>query len=99
MMDMNQSWDHLNPIIKVQFLNDGLICVFVLKDVQGRFEADLFDRRGRWQATLQFPEAVQKLAEPRLQGNRLAGLGTDEEDGEFFYLEYIIKKFPSELIR
>ena len=99
MMDMNQTWDHLNPIIQVQFLDDGMICVFVLKDVQGRIEADLFDQKGRWQATLEFPAAVQKLAEPRFQGNRLAGLGMNEEDGEYFYLEYSLKKSPSELIR
>ena len=99
MMDLNQSWGHLNPIINVQFLENGVICVFVLKDVQGRFEADLFDQKGRWRATLEFPEAAQKLMEPRIQGNRLAGLGMNEEDGEFFYLEFSLKKSPSELIR
>ena len=99
MMEMNQTWGHLNPILKIQFLANGLICVFVLKDVQGRFEADIFDRQGRWLTTLQFPEAVQKLSEPILQGNRLAGLGKDEEDEELFYLEYAIKNMPPELIK
>jgi hypothetical protein len=99
MMEMNQTWGHLNPIVKIQFLGNGLIGVFVLKDVQGRFEADVFDRQGRWLVTLQFPEAVQKLSEPRLQGNRLAGLGKNEEDEEFFYLEYAIKNIPPQLIK
>lgn len=99
MMEMNQTWGHLNPIVKIQFLANGLICVFVLKDVQGGFEADIFDRQGRWLTTLQFPEAVQKLSEPILQGNRLAGLGKDEETDEFFYLEYAIKNIPPELIK
>ncbi len=99
MMEMNQTWGHLNPILKIQFLANGLICVFVLKDVQGRFEADIFDRQGRWLTTLQFPEAVQKLSEPSLQGNRLAGLGKDEEDEELLYLEYAIKNMPPELIK
>jgi len=99
MMEMNQTWGHLNPILKIQFLVNGLICVFVLKDVQGGFEADIFDRQGRWLTTLQFPEAVQKLSEPSLQGNRLAGLGKDEETEELFFLEYTIKNIPPELIK
>jgi len=99
MMDMNQTWEHLNPILKIQFLANGLICVFVLKDVHGGFEADIFDGQGRWLTTLQFPEVVQKLSEPSLQGNRLAGLGRDKETEEFFYLEYAIKNIPPELIK
>ncbi len=99
MMEMNQTWGRLNPILKIQFLANGLICVFVLKDVQEGFEADIFDRQGRWLTTLQFPEAVQKLSEPSLQVNRLAGLGKDEETEELFYLEYAIKNMPPELIK
>jgi hypothetical protein len=79
MMNMNQTWGHLNPLIKIQFL------------------ADIFDRQGRWRITLQFPEAVQKLKNPRLQGIRLAGLEIDE-DGESQYVEYILKNLPAEFI-
>jgi hypothetical protein len=97
MMDMNQVWGHLNPLLKIQFLADGMICAFVLKDVQGAFEADIFDRQGHWRITLQFPEAVQKFRNPRLQGNRLTGLESDD-DGEFQYVEYILKNIPAEVI-
>jgi len=99
MMDVNQPWDHLNPMINVQFLENGSLCVFVLKDAEGRFEADLFDPRGRWQATLQFPDSMRILTEPRLLGNRLAGLVLDEEAGEHFYVEYALKNVPAGLLK
>ncbi len=98
MMDVNQSWGALNPILGVRFLGEGLIGVFVLTDAEGRFETDIFDREGRWRTTLRFPEPVRKLSHPWLRGNRLAGLETDE-DGESTYVEYSLRNVPPRILK